>query len=92
MTTVDHIRRYKGDNGVRVDRKSIFGNPFKMKDESDRASVIKCFGTYFYGRLQMDAGFLGAVESLRGKVLLCWCSPKPCHADVIAEYLNNTEL
>ena len=29
-----------------------------------------------------------SVETLRGKTLVCFCFPKPCHCDVPAQYLN----
>lgn len=25
---------------------------------------------------------------LKGKDLVCWCAPKPCHADVLLEIAN----
>ena len=28
---------------------------------------------------------LAALPELAGKTLLCWCAPKPCHGDVLAE-------
>ena len=30
------------------------------------------------------------IESLRGKTLGCWCSPQPCHGDVIVKILEET--
>ena len=30
-----------------------------------------------------------AKMELRGKVLGCWCSPKACHGDVLAEIANS---
>jgi len=31
---------------------------------------------------------LAALPELRGKDLVCWCSPLPCHADVLLELAN----
>jgi FtsZ-binding cell division protein ZapB len=28
------------------------------------------------------------IESLRGKILFCWCHPEKCHGDVLVEVLN----
>lgn len=28
------------------------------------------------------------IEELRGKDLVCWCAPLPCHADVLLELAN----
>ena len=30
--------------------------------------------------------------ALHGKTLACWCTPAPCHADVIAELLDDDRL
>ena len=68
----------KGQNGE-------FGNPFHGPD---RAENIESFRKYFYDRLKTDPLFARRVRSLRGKRLGCFCVPKPCHATVIAEYLN----
>ncbi|KKK62668.1 hypothetical protein LCGC14_3002020 [marine sediment metagenome] len=32
-----------------------------------------------------------AQEELKGKDLVCWCSPLPCHADVLLELANKEE-
>ena len=29
------------------------------------------------------------VRELRGRVLGCWCAPKPCHGDVLAAIAND---
>ena len=31
------------------------------------------------------------LHELDGKILGCWCKPKPCHGDVIAELVNNRD-
>lgn len=30
-------------------------------------------------------------QELQGKDLICFCAPKPCHADVLLEIANGTE-
>ena len=73
-------------------RDGYFGNPFKMPfgfcTREIRADVINRYYVYFHERLRDDAEFRGRVEALRGKVLGCFCKPKPCHGDVIAAYLD----
>ena len=68
-----------------------FGNPFPLKHESLRADVLAKFRTYFYERLGRDEEFKRRVLALKGKRLGCYCTPSPCHGDIIAEYLNNLE-
>jgi hypothetical protein len=31
---------------------------------------------------------MAALPELRGKDLICWCAPKPCHADVLLDLAN----
>jgi len=67
---------------------SYWGNPFKSpKDgtveqciEKYRAMLRKDF--LYNPHLRLD------LESMRGKILACWCKPGPCHGDVLVELLN----
>jgi hypothetical protein len=73
-----------------------FGNPIRVGDvcfvcgkrHTSGAFTIPCYRDYFYSRLAKDPDFKRNVEKLRGKVLGCFCKPKPCHGDVIVEYLE----
>lgn len=69
---------------VNIARPSPWGNPYHMKTESDRPRVIEQFRAYAVERLQREPEWL---EPLRGRSLVCWCSPKPCHGQVIMELL-----
>lgn len=64
----------------RIDRRSQWGNPFEMPDDGDRKTVI---GNYADHYLPYKPGLLSKLETLRGKVLGCWCAPEPCHGDVL---------
>lgn len=72
-------REGKGQSGY-------FGNPYKSGDKEDN---IKLFRKYFYDRLKNDPHFTKRVHQLQGKKLGCFCKPKLCHGDIIADYLNN---
>lgn len=80
-------RRGKGQSGY-------FGNPYRLEDDSDRArtSSIAKFRNYFYNRLKTDIEFKEAIHRLRGLKLGCFCKPKACHGDVIAEYLDRKSV
>ena len=72
------------ENAVYVGRPSKFGNPFAAKSELDREAVIEKFREYFYSNDEIrDA----AVAELMDKHLICWCSPKDCHATIIRDYV-----
>jgi hypothetical protein len=74
---------------VRIDRLSIFGNPFKVRYESERPTAIANFTNYFYWRIRAEDDFREEVEKLRGKRLGCHCKPgKDCHGDVIRDFLE----
>lgn len=76
---------------VYVGRKGegYFGNPYW---DGPRLVNIARFALYFRVRLKHDPEFRSRVHALRGKQLVCHCSPLPCHGDVIAEYLNRGDL
>ena len=76
------------DDFVYIGRPSVFGNPWRVEREFERPKAVRFYFWYFYARLDMDPDFRRAVEGLRGKVLACWCAPRPCHGDVIARYLD----
>lgn len=62
-----------------------FGNPFS---KWDKETNVKKFRDYFHDRLQNDFEFRRKIHALKGKTLGCFCKPKPCHGDVIVEYLK----
>lgn len=80
---------------VFIGRPSIFGNPMRIGEKVHqkpepvtREEAVAWYKEYFYARLKTDPEFKRAVESLKGKVLGCYCKPLLCHGDVIVEYLN----
>ena len=85
---------------IRVDRKSVLGNPFHMSSEADRSLVCAQYETWFRQELKcktsdVRAEFIKLLEVYRtyGKLeLYCWCAPKQCHAETIkraVEYVTN---
>ena len=86
MCYVVNIRKEVAD--VYIGRPSMFGNPFAMRDESQRNDVVEKFKKYFFKRLKSDSKFAIAVDSLKGKKIGCYCAPRRCHGHVIAQYLN----
>ena len=81
-----HCKRQKYD--VYVGRPSIFGNPFTLKDDSNREEVIELYKRYFYQKIETNSQFKKAIDKLKGKILGCWCYPKDCHARIIIDYLE----
>jgi len=88
-TKVVNMRNEECDR--RIDRATEFGNPFRLKKDGGkytRRESIEAFRFYFSKRLDYDPEFREKVKELKGKKLGCWCKPKPCHGDVIKEYLE----
>jgi len=74
-----------------IDRRSDFGNPFRMKKDGGdytREGCIDAYREWFHSEDQADLR-RRAKEELAGKTLGCWCAPKPCHGDVIVDFLED---
>jgi hypothetical protein len=86
MTTV--VNKYKSEFDVYIGRPSIFGNPFSIGKDGNRAVVIKKYKAYFKTRIAKDSHFKQEVLKLKDKTLGCYCKPQVCHGDIIKEYLD----
>ena len=71
---------------VYVGRPTQWGNPFS---KSSKAQNIEDFREYAEKRNANDPNWL---KPLRGKNLVCWCSPEGCHGDVLVEMANEPEM
>jgi hypothetical protein len=69
---------------VEIGRPSKWGNPFAIDRDGNRAQVIARYERY----LLDNAELMAALPELRGKVLGCWCAPRPCHGDVLVRLAN----
>lgn len=78
MTRVVHCRREPYD--VYIGRPSRFGNPFRIGRDGSRGEVVAKYEEWLTSQPELMA----ALPELAGKTLGCWCSPKPCHGDVLA--------
>jgi hypothetical protein len=78
-TRVVHCKREPYD--VYIGRPGPWGNPFVLGKEDQRADVIAKYREW----LMEQPRLLAVVPELRGLTLGCWCAPKPCHGDVLAE-------
>lgn len=66
---------------------SPWANPYPIKAESERVNAIRQYREYI---IPLASSALN-IETLRGKTLVCWCSPKPCHGDVLLELLQDAQ-
>lgn len=66
----------------RIDRKSVWGNPFIIGDDGDRDTVCDAYADIY---LPHKPRLLAEVSDLKGKALGCWCAPLRCHGDHLAQ-------
>lgn len=85
-TRVVHCKREPHD--VYIGRPSKWGNPFRLADESEREWLLERYRQW----LMEQPDLLASLHELKGKTLGCWCHPKACHGDVLAELANNLEV
>ncbi len=83
-TRVVHCKREKYD--IYIGRPTQWGNPFTLSTGESRAEVIAKYREW----LLRHPLLMAQIPTLRGKVLGCWCHPKACHGDVLAELANDT--
>lgn len=97
MIEIKNLREEKPKEvyDIKVDRTSVLGNPFFMKDESERDKVCDKYETYFINQMfenekfKDEFGRLLKIYQTEGKLnLYCWCYPKRCHAETIAKYIK----
>ena len=79
-------------DAVYVGRPTKWGNPFSHQNGTlarfkvdTREEAIEKFRNMVW---EDDALQNEIIMELRGKDLVCWCVPKPCHADVLLEIAN----
>lgn len=90
MTTVGRYRKGMalGPNDVYIGRPGKWGNPFVMKKEEDRQLVIDQFIAWL-ATGGAPYNLEDIKRELKGKRLLCWCHPKACHGDVLAQLADS---
>lgn len=100
------LSRKKGwrmpDNTLKVDRTTVWGNPYKAGVHCDHQHAVDCHRFLLTQRRPAKAApepdtspmeyaetVNQRIEELRGKNLACWCPlGQPCHADVLLEIAN----
>lgn len=88
MKLVVHCKREKYD--VYIGRPSKWGNPFTFKQGTLAQHILKHEDVIpaYEKWLKQQPELMAALPELRGKVLGCWCAPKPCHGEVLARLAN----
>ena len=79
---VVHCKKDKYD--VYIGRPSKWGNPFMIGRDGTREEVIIKYSDYILDQ----PALLKDLPLLKSRILGCWCSPRACHGDVLAELAN----
>jgi len=89
MIAVKNCRNYKGP-GVYVARPFPLGNPFRIGIDGPREQVIEKYRHWLREQWRTGGAVKNELLRLAEKyqrngelVLVCYCAPLPCHADVI---------
>ena len=69
---------------VRIDRRTKWGNPFRIGQDGDRGAVIEKYRRWLWRKIQREEVNLYELADLHGCELGCHCHPIPCHGDVLA--------
>jgi len=84
--------------GVYVGRPNILSNPFKITKDQTRELAIQRYGQMIIHAVHVKKNpiFLHELRKLEAHLidhqkinLICYCSPEPCHADIIKQMLLN---
>jgi hypothetical protein len=83
---VVNIRSTKPLGSMLITRGTKWGNPFIIGVDGTREEVIEKFRKYALWRLKWEPEWLSPLK--KASALVCYCSPLPCHGDVIVELLQ----
>lgn len=86
LTSVVNLKNQTCD--VRIDRKTKWGNPFRIGKDGTRTEVIKKYVFWFEDQDHLIKAIIRG--ELDGKRLGCWCNPLPCHGHYLAILANRT--
>lgn len=71
---------------IYIGRGSKWGNPFVIRRDGTRAEVIAKHERW----LRSQHHLLRGLDALRGRDLVCFCAPQPCHGDLLLRLANAT--
>lgn len=74
-------------DAIYIGRPSIYGNPYVIGKDGSRSQVIEKYRKYIETHKDKES----IIHSLKDKDLVCFCSPMPCHGDVLLELCKNTD-
>jgi hypothetical protein len=76
----------KNGKAARIDRGSVFGNPFVLDQDGNRDEVCDAYKEHY---LPNKPSIMKALPSLAGKVLICHCYPQRCHGESLIDLIDS---
>jgi hypothetical protein len=76
----------KNGKAARIDRGSVFGNPFVLDQDGTRDEVCDAYKGHY---LPHKPSIIKALPSLAGKVLICHCYPQRCHGESLIDLIDS---
>lgn len=84
MPTVVNKHAVRPESGdVYIGRGSAWGNPYRIGTDGSRDRVIVLYQAWIADRPHL----VDALREREPKRLVCFCSPLPCHGDVLASLI-----
>jgi hypothetical protein len=71
---------------VYIGKTSPWGNPFQVGWDGDLQEVVDKYRDW----IKTQPTLMAETLSLRGKILGCYCAPRPCHGNVLAELARHS--
>lgn len=65
-----------------------WGNPYPLPKGYDVYADPDRILPRYEEHVRASPELMAALPELKGKVLACWCAPKPCHGDVLLRMAN----
>ena len=73
------------NNTVLVDRRTKWGNPFRVSPGQDAAQAVARYRVHLWRQIRAGEVSLEELAELHGCWLACWCvGDHSCHAEVLA--------
>lgn len=72
------------------DNPFIIGNTYLVGEAITRERAIELYDGWLHSSKE-GLELLKDIGELKGKILGCWCYPKPCHGDILAKLANTID-
>jgi hypothetical protein len=79
------LNKYHSNDGVYIGRPSKWGHPYTITKTFGRPQAIEAYRKYLKAHPDLVED---VKKELKGKNLVCFCAPLPCHGDILLRIAN----